>query len=156
MDAIAVFLLNIIGIINSVLVPLVFSLAFLLFLWGVFQYFISGATNEEKRDEGKKFVMWGIIGFVLMFSIWGIVNLIINSLGFDTRTRPQLPLFGPAVGYGTPYAQQGTFGQGNPNAGPGCSIFNAWLCPGPRTGPNGEQIPGLDCRQGTCVNVDGD
>lgn len=85
-----------IGLINTVIVPVVFAIAFIVFLWGVFTYFIAGGANEEKRQEGAKFVFSAIIGFVIMVSIWGLVNLAGNLLpGMDNR-RPPLPTFGPA------------------------------------------------------------
>ncbi len=84
---------SIIGLLNTVVVPLVFALAFIVFLWGVFQAFILGANNEEKRKEGAKFVMWALIGFVVMISIWGLVNLAKSLLPTGNNTRPDLPCF---------------------------------------------------------------
>ena len=84
---------SLIGILNTVVVPLVFALAFIVFLWGVFQAFILGAANEEKRKEGGKFVLWAVIGFVIMISIWGIVNLAVSALPTGDKTRPDLPCF---------------------------------------------------------------
>jgi hypothetical protein len=81
-----------IGFINTTLVPVVFALAFIVFIWGVYQYFIAGAANEEKRDIGKKFVSYGLIGFVLMLSVWGIVRIVTSTLKFDNST-PELPTF---------------------------------------------------------------
>ncbi len=97
------YLSSIIGFINAVLIPFIFAIAFIVFIWGVFQYFIAGGANEEKRDQGKQLVMWGIIGFVVMVSVWGIVNLFKNTLGFDDaqNNAPQLPRFNPPPS-GTP------------------------------------------------------
>lgn len=78
--------------IDYVLVPLVFALALIAFLWGVFNFFIAGGADEEKREKGKQFMVWGIIGFFVMVSVWGIVNLFVSSFGFDQR-RPDLPAF---------------------------------------------------------------
>ena len=77
--------------IDSVLVPLVFALAFIAFLWGVYTYFIAGAANEEQRETGRKFVMWSIIGFVIMLSLGGIIMVLQNSLGLKPGTRTCLP-----------------------------------------------------------------
>ncbi len=85
-----------IGLINTVIVPVVFAIAFLVFLWGVFTYFIAGGANEEKRQEGTKFVFSAIIGFVIMVSIWGLVNLAGSLLPGMNNNRPTLPTFGPA------------------------------------------------------------
>jgi len=105
MEPLAQFFFSILTFIEAALVPLIFSLAFIFFLWGVFRYFITGANDEEKRKEGKSFVLWSLIGLVLMFSLWGIVNLLVNSLGFDTRSRPDLPVFGGPDPGGPPQRQ---------------------------------------------------
>jgi hypothetical protein len=106
------FFLN---IINNYIVPVVFAVAFLMFLIGVYRYFIAGGASEEKVQEGQKFVLWSVIGFVIMFSIWGLVNLFINTLGFDSNTRPALPKFG-APGNTTNAANTNAGNPGIPNA----------------------------------------
>lgn len=87
---------GIIDFINGVLVYLVFSLAFIFFLWGVFKYFIAGGANDESREEGKKFISWGIVAFAVMISVWGLVNILVNTFGFGGASRPCLPTFGNA------------------------------------------------------------
>jgi hypothetical protein len=83
--------------INVYLIPFLFAIAFIVFIWGVFQYFIAGGANEEQRDKGKQLVMWGIIGFVIMVSVWGLINLVTNTLNFDdSEGAPSLPTFDPA------------------------------------------------------------
>lgn len=85
----------IIYFINTVLVPLVLALAFLMFVWGVFNYFIAGGASEEKRQEGQKFVLWSVIAFAVIFSVWGLVALLMNSFGFGGEYMPPLPRFQP-------------------------------------------------------------
>ncbi len=89
------FITDIIAFINNVLIPLVFAIALLVFLYGVFDYFILGGGDEGKREEGRKLMLWAIIGFVVMVSIFGIVNLIANGLGFsadqDIQNIPNVP-----------------------------------------------------------------
>jgi|CXWL01.1.fsa_nt_gi hypothetical protein len=95
------FISMVLMFIDRLLVPLIFAIAFVVFLWGIYEYFILGGANEEKRKEGGKLAMAGIIGFVIMIAVWGIVGLLVNSLGFDTRGRPPLPTFGGSGGYGS-------------------------------------------------------
>ncbi len=71
---------GIIGIINTVIVPVIFALAFLVFIWGVFK-FVANAGDETKRTEGRKFILWGLLGIVVLFSVWGFVNLLLSTLG---------------------------------------------------------------------------
>jgi hypothetical protein len=77
------FFNDISSFINSVLIPLVFAIALLVFLWGMFKFFILGGHEEESRAEGRSLMMYAVVGFVLMVSIFGIVNLIANGLGFS-------------------------------------------------------------------------
>lgn len=88
-----VFFRNILGFINNILVPLIFALALLVFIYGMFKFFVLGGDNEEEQKKGKQLVLWAIIGFVLMVSIWGIVNLLAGSLfpGADAPTLPGTP-----------------------------------------------------------------
>jgi len=72
---------TIVGLIDYVVVPLIFSLAFLAFLWGVFNYFILGATDEGKHEEGRQFVIYGLLGLVVLFSVWGLVNVVLATFG---------------------------------------------------------------------------
>lgn len=91
---------SILKFVDAVVVPFIFAIAFVVFLWGVFNYFILGGANEEKRSEGSKFVLWAVIGFVLMISVWGIVNLVKSSFSFGSDARPGLPTFGTASSTG--------------------------------------------------------
>ena len=77
------FLGDISEFVNNVLIPLLFAVALLFFLYGVFNYFIVGKNLEDKKEEGKQYMIWSIVGFVLMVSVFGIVNLIANGLGFS-------------------------------------------------------------------------
>ncbi len=75
-------------IIAAAVIPLIFALAFLFFLWGMVQY-IRNADNEKKREESKKFIYYGIIGLTVMVGVWGIVRIVNDTFGFG-NTVPQL------------------------------------------------------------------
>ncbi len=68
------FVDNFIGFFN-ILILLIFSFAFLAFVWGVAQYIVFPG-NEDRKQKGKYIIVWGIIVFVVMISVWGIVNLL--------------------------------------------------------------------------------
>jgi len=95
-DRLGQFLLQFIYLIDNYLVPLIFALAFIVFLWGIYLYFIQGAANEEKREKGRSFALWGFIGFFIMVSVWGIINLLLGSFGLNNSSRPNLPTFNQA------------------------------------------------------------
>jgi uncharacterized membrane protein len=65
------------------LVPLILTLALLMFLWGIFKY-LSASGNEVKIQEGVKLMTYGIVGLFVMFAVWGLVALLIGF--FDTNS----------------------------------------------------------------------
>ena len=72
---------GIVGAINTVVVPVIFAFAFAAFVWGVMSYFFIHGNEEGKREEGRKFILWGVIGMVVLFSVWGFVNILLSTLG---------------------------------------------------------------------------
>ncbi|MEA3398997.1 MAG: pilin [Patescibacteria group bacterium] len=70
-------------------IPLLFALATVAFVWGIIQYFLNPG-NEEKRKEGKQYLIWGLVGLFVMVSIWGLVGIIAGTFGLDTVFIPQL------------------------------------------------------------------
>jgi hypothetical protein len=94
MKKLAEIISSFIDFINGVLVPLVFAIALIVFLFGVFRFFIAGADNPEKRKNGTSLILYSIIGFAIMVSVWGLVNLVVGTFGFDNTSRPCLPTFG--------------------------------------------------------------
>jgi len=82
---------NIILFINSTLVPLVFAIAFLVFIWGAARYFIFSGGSEEGKEAGKELMLWGLIGFFVMVAVWGIVNLLVGASGFGNQPLQNIP-----------------------------------------------------------------
>lgn len=62
------------------LILLMVAVAFVAFLWGVFE-FIAHAGDETRRTEGRKAILWGLVGFVVMFGAYGIINLVLGTFG---------------------------------------------------------------------------
>ena len=56
-----------------------FGLAIVMFLWGLAEFIIY-ADNEQKRTDGKKHLVWGLIGLFIMFGVWGIIEVIRNFI----------------------------------------------------------------------------
>ena len=72
---------GIIGVLNTIVVPVIFTFAFAAFIWGVVSYFFLHGAEEGKREEGRQFILWGILGMVVLFSVWGFVNIMLSTLG---------------------------------------------------------------------------
>ncbi len=78
-----------INLINNVATPLVFALAFIVFIWGIFRYFIFGGHDPVKQKDGKMLMIWGIVGFAVMLSVWGLVHILTGTLNLNNaQTLP--------------------------------------------------------------------
>ena len=94
LNAVTPYSNGIINLVNGILVPVLMALAFIVFLFGVYMYFIQGAADETSRATGRQFTLWGIIGFVIILSLWGIVNLFMGTLGLSVGQAPPFPTIG--------------------------------------------------------------
>jgi uncharacterized membrane protein YidH (DUF202 family) len=74
---------NILVFSNSILIPFILGIGFLVFVWGMFRYFIAGGANDEAKEQGKSLMVYATLGFVLVIVFWGIVNLVASSTGLD-------------------------------------------------------------------------
>ncbi|MFA5744776.1 MAG: hypothetical protein WC887_01020 [Candidatus Paceibacterota bacterium] len=72
----------IIDTINNILVPVLFAIAFIVFLYGAFKTFIMGANSGDAQKEGKELMIWSLVGFFVMVSIWGLVGILTGTVSF--------------------------------------------------------------------------
>lgn len=78
----------VINTINNILVPVLFAVAFIVFLWGAFNTFILGSNDADVKDKGKSLMLWGLIGFFVMVSIWGLVNILTGTVNLGNNAGP--------------------------------------------------------------------
>ena len=64
------------------LITLMMTIALVVFLWGSFQ-FITNAGNPGKREEGRKHILWGIVGMLIMVSAYAILTIAAGTFGLD-------------------------------------------------------------------------
>ena len=70
-----------VSVASNIIAPLILAFAFLAFIWGIVNYFFLNGGNEEKRAEGRQFAIWGLLGIVVIISLWGLVDIILSTLG---------------------------------------------------------------------------
>jgi len=63
-----------VGLVNIV-IPVLFSLALVLFLWGGVRY-IYKAGDAKGKSEERSALGWGLLALFILFSIWGIIRLL--------------------------------------------------------------------------------
>jgi len=76
------FIRNVESMIIDPIIGLLFALAIVYFLYGVFE-FLSNQANEEKKTTGKSHMIWGVIGITIMMGVWTILSIVLNTLGIN-------------------------------------------------------------------------
>lgn len=66
--------------ISQSVTPTLVALSLLWFLFGLAQ-FIRSAGNSEAVEEGKKKMLYGVIGLFVIVAIWGLVGVLRNTFG---------------------------------------------------------------------------
>ncbi len=66
------------------LIALLSGIAFLFFIYGCAKY-IMNAGNDQAREEGKKHIMYGFIGLVVMLSAFAILSISANTFGLGKQ-----------------------------------------------------------------------
>lgn len=77
------FLVNVLTFLNGTVIPFLLAIAFVFFLWNVVRYFIFGGSDEGKHEEARRLAIWGILAFVVIASLWGIVNTFTRGFGLN-------------------------------------------------------------------------
>lgn len=74
---------TIIGYANQAL-TLMMGVAIIMFVYYVIHYYIKA---DSDRTEGNKYVMYSLIGFFVILSFWGLVNILQNTFGLQNNTH---------------------------------------------------------------------
>lgn len=75
----------VVQIINPIILLLA-ATAFVVFLWGAFE-FVMHAGDATKRKEGKSAILWGLVGLVIIFGAYGIINLALGTFSIAPIQR---------------------------------------------------------------------
>jgi hypothetical protein len=60
---------------------LVAVIALAWFLWGLALFILNlGGKDDRKLNEGKRQMLWGIVGLFIIFSVWGIISVLQNTV----------------------------------------------------------------------------
>ncbi len=72
------------------LIPFVIGLAVLFFIWGLIKYITAGG-DEGSRKEAINTIIWGIVVLFVMVSVWGLVNILVNTFGLENQAPQDIP-----------------------------------------------------------------
>jgi hypothetical protein len=77
-------------LISGYIIPLIFAIAIIGFLWGVVNFVILGQEDERKRTQGRQLMVWGIIAITVMIAVWGLVKIITNTFNLPGGVLPSV------------------------------------------------------------------
>jgi len=64
------------------LITLLMALAFLIFIYGAFEY-VKNANNDAARETGRQHLFYGVIGMLVMLSAMAILNIAAGTFGLS-------------------------------------------------------------------------
>jgi hypothetical protein len=79
------------------------ALALVIFFWGLVKY-IYHSDDAKSREEGRSSIMWGLIALFVLFSIFGILQIL------DIAFFGGAPLNSGPTNYNAPTGQYNTSG----------------------------------------------
>ncbi len=79
---------NIPKFILTVLVPFLFGIAFLMFVYNAIRYFVLEGHSEDGQAKAKALAIYSVAAFVFLIIFFGIVRLLTGSTGLDRYEKP--------------------------------------------------------------------
>lgn len=77
-------------LITKSVVPLLFTIAIVVFVYGVIQYFLN-PNNIGERIKARQYIIFALLGMFVIFSVGGIIEILRNTFGVSTSVLPLLP-----------------------------------------------------------------
>lgn len=74
-----------IGNIVNLIIPILFAIALLGFFYGLVVYIFG---QEQNKDQAKKTMIWGVVALFVMASVWGLVRFLGDQLGVNQDAAP--------------------------------------------------------------------
>jgi hypothetical protein len=66
----------------NLILELLMGVAVVMFVFYVIKYFMLPTDN---RTEAWQYVLWALVGFFVIFSMWGLVNILVGTFGLQTN-----------------------------------------------------------------------
>jgi hypothetical protein len=73
------------GFFDTILIPFILGIAFLVFIVNAVRYFVFESGNTEGQENARNVALYSIGAFVFILSFWGIVNIMNSGFGFQNN-----------------------------------------------------------------------
>jgi hypothetical protein len=84
------YLVSIVSTIQELInlaLPVIIAGAVVWFVYGIARYVLAAGDDEAKKSAKDK-IVYGLIGLTVMVSVWGIVNIVVRTLGLTDTSIP--------------------------------------------------------------------
>ena len=86
MSVLNAFLGKVVTQIVNPIIMLLAAGAFVLFVWSVIK-FIRTAGDDTKRKESQDAILWSLVGLVVIFGAYGIINTVAGTFSLGPVTK---------------------------------------------------------------------
>lgn len=76
------------AIVNPI-IQVIFAIALVIFVYGIFE-FVRGADRPDVRTKGQQHIMYGLVGLLIMTSVFTIINILLNTIGVTGSDVPKI------------------------------------------------------------------
>lgn len=76
-------------LLSKYVLKVLLAVIILVFLYGLMKYMFKGQGSDTARVEGRKLMLWGIIGIFVVTSIWTLVGIFASFVGHKDIVIPQ-------------------------------------------------------------------
>ncbi len=78
----ATSILTVVSKIFNTIIPMLITLGIIYFIWNLIQLLI--AKSDDVKKEAKNRMLWAVLIFFVILSIWGLVGIIQRTFGINT------------------------------------------------------------------------
>ena len=75
------------GFIDRTLIPFLFGIAFLIFVYSAIKYFVIESNNEKGREKAKNLALYSIFAFVFLIIFFGAVKMLTLFTGLENEKQ---------------------------------------------------------------------
>lgn len=73
------------------LIALLFSVAVIVFAYGLFEY-VAKAATADGQEKGKQHILWGLVGMFIMISAFTLVQIAARTVGVDPENPENIQI----------------------------------------------------------------
>ena len=82
------FLSRVNAYILNPIILLLFAVSVIYFIYGIVKFLSTGAEGVDKsRKEAQGAILWGLVGMVIMFSVYGLIRFVLDTFGVEPTTQ---------------------------------------------------------------------